>query len=405
MKLLFVTWDGPQVSYLEGLFLPIFARLHREGVSVHVLQFTWGDQALSSAASAACAAVDIPYRRMRVARWPRSVGALAAALAGARAIGQEVRRYGIDVVMPRSILPAMSMLAWRGRKQLPMVFDADGLPLDEKVDFAGESPSSLVHRIMRDVESEAVRKADVVLTRSARASGILQARAGAGTEAKKFRVVTNGRDGLVYHPGDETRRRAVRREFGVDDDAPLLVYAGSLGPQYCLDEMLIFFHAVRRHRPAARFLVLTGQRAYAESSMRQRDGLADGVLVASMTPGQVARVLPAGDLGVALRRVSFSMQAVAPVKLGEYLLCGMPVFATEGIGDTGCIGDDAGFLSPGTDATELEQAAGWFVHQVLPAREHFRRGARETGLRHFSLDASVDSYMDALRGVCRAAPG
>ncbi len=41
MNILFITWDGPQVSYLESLFVPIFRKLEeRCGAHFHVLQFT-----------------------------------------------------------------------------------------------------------------------------------------------------------------------------------------------------------------------------------------------------------------------------------------------------------------------------------------------------------------------------
>ena len=46
----------------------------------------------------------------------------------------------------------------------------------------------------------------------------------------------------------------------------------------------------------------------------------------------------------ALRRSSFSMRAVAPIKLGEYLLCGLPALASPGVGDTDAIAADAGLL-------------------------------------------------------------
>ena len=32
MNVLFISWDGPQVSYLEGLFLPIFRALKTHGI-------------------------------------------------------------------------------------------------------------------------------------------------------------------------------------------------------------------------------------------------------------------------------------------------------------------------------------------------------------------------------------
>ena len=54
-RVLFVTWDGPQVSYLEGLFLPIFKALAERGYLFHVLQFTWGPSDRRSAIARACA--------------------------------------------------------------------------------------------------------------------------------------------------------------------------------------------------------------------------------------------------------------------------------------------------------------------------------------------------------------
>jgi hypothetical protein len=45
MRTLFITWDGPQVSYLESLFLPIFEALGAQGFPFDILQFRWGDVA------------------------------------------------------------------------------------------------------------------------------------------------------------------------------------------------------------------------------------------------------------------------------------------------------------------------------------------------------------------------
>ena len=69
------------------------------------------------------------------------------------------------------------------------------------------------------------------------------------------------------------------------------------------------------------------------------------------------------------------MQAVAPIKLGEYLLCGLPVVATAGIGDTDAISSDAGMLLQRMDEAELQAAADWFIDSVLPQREAFAQTA------------------------------
>ena len=61
-RVLFVTWDGPQVSYLESLFVPIFERLSALGVHFDVLQFRWGEPALTIRAMRRCRDAGIGYR-------------------------------------------------------------------------------------------------------------------------------------------------------------------------------------------------------------------------------------------------------------------------------------------------------------------------------------------------------
>lgn len=396
MKVLFVTWDGPQVSYLEGLFLPIFRDLAEHDIKFHVLQFTWGDDQHLQRTRGACAEAGVPYETVRVWRSPVSLGSLLTAFQGAHDIRCAIREWNIDVMMPRSTLPVFScMRALRG-KRLPMVFDADGLPLDERVDFSGMQPTGLAYRFLRDIEAQGVRRADVVLTRTRRAADILLARAGAGTPLERFHQVGNGRDASRFTLLDAGNRSRVRHRLGIESDAPLLVYAGSLGEQYCLPEMLELFLNILRCRPHARFLILTGSPEIAVAETDKHAELKGKVIVRSVSPDEVPSFLASADLGLGLRETSFSMQGVAPIKLGEYLLCGVPVVATTGIGDTDNITGDIGCLVEDHDRETLEHCATWFVERVLADREGFRARARELGVAQYSLRASVDSYRRAL---------
>ncbi len=405
MNVLFVTWDGPQVSYLEGLFLPIFARLANEDINFQVLQFTWGNGA-RIATQQACEQAGIGYQAVSVWRRPRAAGALLTALTGAWHVKMAVQAHHIDLVLARSTLPALaSMLALRDGR-CPMVFDADGLPLDERVDFAGQSPSSLVHRILRDVEAEAVRRASVVLTRSSKAIEILHARAGAGTQAEKFHIVGNGRDAERFQPNDACASAKVRASLGLGTDTPLLVYAGSVGSQYCMDEMLQLFAKVHARRPDAHLLILTGSPEAVQPALGKFP-LNKCMTTLSAHPQAVAQYLGCADLGLALRQPSFSMQAVAPIKLGEYLLCGLPVVATAGIGDTSSVvNEDIGFVVDDVNSeSQLEAAANWFVDVVLPARNAFRKRCRNVGVANFSLERTLEGYRHALNHVFDEKPG
>src|SRR5690606_35943047 len=75
----------------------------------------------------------------------------------------------------------------------------------------------------------------------------------------------------------------------------------------------------------AKFLILTGNLEFAESKIPA--DLKEFIVLKKVNSEEVPSYLNAADLGFALRQPKFSMQGVAPIKLGEYLLCGLPVIA------------------------------------------------------------------------------
>jgi glycosyltransferase involved in cell wall biosynthesis len=180
------------------------------------------------------------------------------------------------------------------------------------------------------------------------------------------------------------------------DEAPLIVYAGSLGPHYHPDRVTFFAARVQAARPDAHLLCLTGTPEVALAAARAQ-GLAGGsYTVRAVPPEQVPHYLAAADLGLAFRTPSLSQLAVAPIKVGEYLLCGVPVLGSGGIGDLNeQLDSTTARLLDSLDDAALDAAAEWFVEEVLPARELYRSACRARGMEHFSLQGSVARYREA----------
>lgn len=400
MNILFVTWDGPQVHYLETLFLPIFRKLQERGFAFHVLQFTWpGDGGAFESQRASCEEAAIPYRSVPVWRRPRSMGAFATAFLGNRHVARYIREHHIDLVMPRSTFAAMATLGAVRRSGVRYVYDSDGLALDERVDFEGWEPSSLRYRFLRRVEAQAVRLADRVLVRSGSAIDVLADRGGPGVSRGKFSVVVNGRDEGRFAPLAPAERDEVRRELGVEQGGILLVYAGSVGRQYCVGEMLELFRKVRRLNRQSRFLILTGDSEALEPYLQAYEADRASCLCRRVLPRDVPRYIGAADVGLALRVPSFSMRAVDPIKIGEYLLCGVPVVATAGVGDSATYIDHrSGLVLQSHDEGSLAEAADWIARSVADANA-FRQNCRELGLARYALDAAAGRYEDALRSA------
>jgi glycosyltransferase involved in cell wall biosynthesis len=117
-------------------------------------------------------------------------------------------------------------------------------------------------------------------------------------------------------------------------------------------------------------------------------------------PNEVPRYLAAADVGAAFRTPTFSTRGVAPVKLSEYLLCGVPVVGTAGIGDTAAAQEAGMFFD---DRQGMAAAAEWVLGTVLPVREEVRRTARRVGVNRFSLRRSVEDYLAAINGLALPA--
>ena len=169
-NILFITWDGPQVNYLENLFLPIFIALNEKGYQFHVIQYTWGN---SNKPELECKKLNVPYLRINVKRNLQPFGEFYTLLKSTLTIKKYIIDYNIDMLLPRSVFPLIPTLLLSKKSNFKIVFDADGLMLDERVDFGSWTSKSFTYRFLRMVERNGINKADLVLTRTQKAKSIL----------------------------------------------------------------------------------------------------------------------------------------------------------------------------------------------------------------------------------------
>ena len=99
-RMLFLSWDGPQVSYVESLFAPIFHGLRQHGIETDILQFSWGDSAKIEAVATRCADLGIGYTSVALSRRFGGLGAMMEAFAGARHFDSVATLLGAIGEMP-----------------------------------------------------------------------------------------------------------------------------------------------------------------------------------------------------------------------------------------------------------------------------------------------------------------
>lgn len=296
-----------------------------------------------------------------------------------------IKELEVEIVMPRSTMPAwlVKMMYPVLRKQgVNILFDADGLPIQERVDFSGLKTTGFQYKMLSGIERFLIHHSDRVLVRTQRAAQI-HLEQNPGLEPAKFFKVINGRDAAFFQP-DLFWRNEVRASLGIAEKDILLAHSGSLGGAYNLEPVF----EMLQQDPRLKLMVLTRQIDLAKSLIPE--SLEEKVIVLGVPFDQVPQYLSAADVGVCLRKVAPSLQGIAPIKLGEYLMMGLPVLVNPEIGDTQeeLAGADFCFFWSENSGADFFV---WLESLGKLDKDEIRKAA----VAGYSLEASCNSYLKA----------
>lgn len=390
-NVLFITWDGPETNYMEGLFIPILDEVQKQSnYKFHIIQFTWANKKQTNLIKKNTEKLGIIYYKKTIFRKPSVIlGSILSVLSGIYYLKKYLKKNKIDVVMPRSTMPAL-MVNYLKKQNFKLLFDADGLPLEERIDFSNLTINNNQYKFLKKVESKILVKADGVITRSKKAIEIHLATIGK-RNFEKFSVVINGRNKKIFMPNDITRKE-MRTSLKILNNEKVFIYCGSLGQKYGWSEMISIFENYLKKHVNSKFIILTGNLEFAKKKLPIY--LKEVAIIKKVPFDQIPKYLSIADVAFAIITPKYSMKAAAAIKLGEYLLMGIPTIASLGIGDTdeilNKIPNCFGFNH---ELSENINDAILFVENLKNVdNEEIRKAA----IPFFSLESSALSYISAL---------
>ena len=215
-----------------------------------------------------------------------------------------------------------------------------------------------------------------------------------GVDAEKIRLVPNGIPDPV--PGDGA---AVRRELGIDADAPVVGVVCELRAQKALE---VLFEAAARLRgewPALKVLVAGDgpERERLEGEV-ERLGLQGTVLLLGIRR-DVPALLDALDVAV----LSSDYEG-SPLSVMEYMAAGKPIVSTRvgGVPELVADGRDALLVEP-RDAEAFAEAIGRLLRDPAEAKR-LGEAASDRQRREYSLDAMVRRIESLYEELWLASP-
>lgn len=318
---------------------------------------------------------------------------------------------GRIVLHARQIVMARLALALRRRwPEVRVIVEMEGDDLAELDYRRSKSPRAglrtrvawgLERRFFETQVRRIVGASDAVICVSANLRDVLIRRhAVPEARARRFVVIPTFASRTEFR-FDAARRERARAALGIGDRL-LVVYSGNLRGAWQVPDALVrvFGHVRERHRDAF-FLVLTpdADRGRIEPLLAEAGLGAGEARVRSAPHAEIPDFLCAADVGLLLRDRHPMNEVAAPGKFGEYVLSGLPIVMTEGIGDFSAQMRDSEFacVLPGLEnGPEVRERVQRFCGRRFTEaeREAFSRWAGE----RFACESTLPKLEALYRG-------
>lgn len=324
---LYITYWSLRDPLCQSQSLPYLRGLTAEGTRIGLVTFEQDPWRRSSEENAAMAASlraeGIHWRGLTYHRRPPILATAFDMARGAAFARRWARNSNATLLHGRSLVAGA--IAWAGGTGTTRRFfyDADGPLADEYAEAGAWRPGSWVHR--------AVRAADRALFRAADRTAVLTDHRSREVEhltSSRPLVLPCAVDTTHFQPQPEAGAE-LRTQLGLN--GTVFVYAGKAGGHYLTETLFDFVAAYRDAGNDVSMLVLTTQPAEPFERVADKRGLSAHITRASRE--EMPAFLSAADVGLCFVKPTPSKRACSPIKLGEYLACGLPVVTNSGLGD------------------------------------------------------------------------
>ena len=387
--ILYISYDGLLEPLGQSQVLAYLNKLTR-GRRIYLISFekpaAWGNESVLPRMRESVKDAGITWYPLRYHKHPTAPATAYDILKGIFLSAWIVRRYNVQIVHARSYVASVIALFLKKAFGIQFVFDMRGFWPDERVDSGLWERSGSLYRTAKWFERKFLLSADRVV--SLTHAGVKEMRKFPYLQScvPSFSVISTCTDLDLFRPrGKKTTE--------TDDGVFTLGWVGAATGWYLFDEALIFFRALRKMIPRARLCILNREsHPYIFDRLAAHDISPELIEIKSVEHDAVPDEMARMDVGIFFIMPVFSKRASAPTKLGEFLGCGIPCLANDGVGDMTQIleSENVGVVIRDFDDHGREEAIDALL--ALCSDPNVRQRCVSAAGKHFSLDDGVAAY-------------
>jgi len=313
------------------------------------------------------------------------------------------KKLGFSIAHCRSYIPGIVGLRLQKKFNIPFIFDMRGFWADERKESGSWNVNNpvfnSVYRYFKYYEKRFFSEADAVISlteagKSHIESLDLQSRS-------PITVIPCCADFSLFNYQDYSsgETNELKKSLGFSETDFVLTYLGSIGGSYLIDEMMIFFKALKEIKPESKFLIITKTSSPLIAESMTKHGVSENDVV--ITPSErntLPKLLTVSDASVFFYRPTFSRTGTSPTKFPELMGVGIPVIGNKKVGDIERIitQTNTGIVIDVTNLDELKSGAQDLIDFSTQAD---KMKIRKSGIQCFNLDDGIERYRTVYKTV------
>jgi len=397
LPILYVSYNGLGEPLVHSQVLPYLRGLSKAGYPISLLTYERRGTIpnyLEQQKRAILQLTDsgIPWYSLKYHKSPSLLATSFDILCGFVYMASLILRSGVKAIHARSYVPAVIGYLAKRIFRIKFIFDMRGMMADEYVDAGNWKREGLHYRLAKSFEKWLLREADEIIVLTERIKEHLLNRPDLNNGViHNITVIPCCYDDNRFCIGESPDAALAQRLNLAGSN--VLVYAGSVGTWYLLDEMLDFFRTGLGLRPDLRFLILNqNEQTMIHRAIQDRGFERHQVTVVGVRPEEVSKYLSLATVGLFFIKSTFSKSASSPTKFAEYLSMGLPVVVNAGVGDVDKIVREFGVGVVVEDLSPEAYARGWRLLWKLLEDRYVSERCRRVAEEHFSLQVGLARF-------------
>lgn len=301
-----------------------------------------------------------------------------------------------SIVHGRSFVGAFIGMLLSRMFNIKFLLDYRGLWPDERADSNAISRNTYLFHFLKYIEKCLILSADEIVVLTKRAKAVIKEFSYSSHLKAKIYVIPTCTDLEHFKPLYKVTRPEIKKGLNI-------MYLGSVGTWYMLEEMADFFVELKQQIPDSIFSFVSPAPAEMIQSVMRRKPLPQSCYSTKRVAySEVPYWLNTADLSIFFIKPVYSKISSCPTKLGESLACGIPVIINSGVGDCDQIvtGNNVGVVVDDFSKKAYKKATKKIM-KLLDSRESCKQRCRQVAEDYFSLENGIELYSQIYNQIGR----